>query len=132
MVQLYVSWPEATIPSLPKLQLVAFKRIEILPSRSETVNFAVPGLQLMVWVDTNTGFKVLPGKYCMAFLIFRYTIAQKATLQQHHFCHAFDGKISGSKPKRKLSISLVHPCEYFFRLWNLSILHRFTRVLFCL
>ena len=88
VVQLYVSWAEATIPSLPKLQLVAFKRIEILPSRSETVTFAVQGLQLMVWVDTNTGFKVLPGKCCMAFLKFHYNMAQKATLQQHHFCHA--------------------------------------------
>ena len=57
------SWPDASIPSLPKLQLVAFKRLQIEPSKSETVNFAISGLQLMVWVDSNTGFKALPGQY---------------------------------------------------------------------
>ena len=76
MVQLYVSWPEATIPSLPKRQLVAFKRLQILPARSETVHFVVPGLQLMVWLDKNTGFKVLPGTYLMVFVEFRSDLVQ--------------------------------------------------------
>jgi beta-glucosidase len=64
VVQLYVWAPDAARE--PAQQLKAFAKVTVQPGQSTTVTLDVPRESLAVWLDSGTGWTVLPGVYTVA------------------------------------------------------------------
>ena len=62
VIQVYMTWDNKSLPA-PKIQLVAFKRKMLVMGTSTVVEFTVTADQMALWVDDQTGFKVMPGKW---------------------------------------------------------------------
>ena len=60
VVQVYVSWSNHSVP-VPKLQLVAFKRVRIAAGQTAALMFTIVPEQLRVWMDDTTGWGHLSG-----------------------------------------------------------------------
>ncbi|MEV7098757.1 glycoside hydrolase family 3 C-terminal domain-containing protein [Amycolatopsis sp. NPDC051045] len=61
VVQLYVAAPEAARE--PAQQLKAFAKVTLRPGRRTTVTLDVPRDELAVWLNSGTGWTVVPGSY---------------------------------------------------------------------
>jgi beta-glucosidase len=61
VVQLYVGAPDAARE--PAQQLKAFSKVTLKPGQSTTVTLDVPRDELAVWLNSSTGWTVVPGSY---------------------------------------------------------------------
>jgi beta-glucosidase len=61
VVQLYVAAPDAARE--PAQQLKAFSKVTLKPGQSTTVTLDVPREELAVWLNSSTGWTVVPGNY---------------------------------------------------------------------
>ncbi|WP_284748315.1 beta-glucosidase family protein [Amycolatopsis sp. RTGN1] len=61
VVQLYVAAPDAA--QEPAQQLKAFAKVGLKPGQSTTVTLEVPRDELAVWLNSGTGWTVVPGDY---------------------------------------------------------------------
>ncbi|MDT7802145.1 MAG: beta-glucosidase [Actinomycetota bacterium] len=61
VVQLYVAAPDAA--QEPAQQLKAFSKVTLKPGQSTTVTLDVPRDELAVWLNSGTGWTVVPGDY---------------------------------------------------------------------
>ncbi|OXM60989.1 beta-glucosidase [Amycolatopsis vastitatis] len=61
VVQLYVAAPDAAREPAP--QLKAFSKVTLKPGQSTTVTLDVPREELAVWLNSSTGWTVVPGNY---------------------------------------------------------------------
>ena len=62
VIQVYMTWDEKTLPA-PRIQLVGFNRTVLVIGTSTVVEFTVTADQMALWMDDQTGFKVMPGKW---------------------------------------------------------------------
>ncbi len=78
VIQVYVSWLNARIPSLPRLQLVDFRRVHIPVNKTVTEQFVIERHKFMVWVDKHTGYAALPSRcYCASSDSFKFCFCIK-------------------------------------------------------
>ncbi|MBE8516036.1 glycoside hydrolase family 3 C-terminal domain-containing protein [Amycolatopsis sp. H6(2020)] len=61
VVQLYVAAPDAARE--PAQQLKAFSKVSLRPGQSTVVTLDVPRDELAVWLNSSTGWTVVPGNY---------------------------------------------------------------------
>ncbi|MFF1613400.1 glycoside hydrolase family 3 C-terminal domain-containing protein [Amycolatopsis sp. NPDC058278] len=61
VVQLYVAAPDAA--QEPAQQLKAFSKVSLKPGQSTVVTLDVPREELAVWLNSSTGWTVVPGNY---------------------------------------------------------------------
>jgi beta-glucosidase len=61
VVQLYVAAPASA--QEPSRQLKAFSKVTLRPGQSATVDLDVPREGLAVWLNSSTGWTVVPGRY---------------------------------------------------------------------
>ena len=64
VAQLYLGDPAAA--NEPLRQLKAYAKVDLKPGQTKTVRLPLPRTALAAWINTDTGWKVTPGRYSIA------------------------------------------------------------------
>ncbi len=62
VVQVYISWHHVQTVSMPRRQLVDFRRVSLEVNKPQRLEFKVTRPNMMLWMNKHVGYEVPKGK----------------------------------------------------------------------